>query len=93
MSEYYHHFRYKNPNKVIFEIGVEIILARDESLSYRAYDIKEEPYEFVHLKRCPLTKDKKPSTKGIEKQIKEVLRGWFPFDRNEDFTKRLSRLS
>lgn len=81
MEGYYHKFQYINPNKVSFEIGVEVILARDDSLKYRAYDTKRSPeklHEVVHLRKCPLRRDKKPSIQEIEKQIKAELMGWVP---------------
>lgn len=82
MNEYYHRFRYTNPNKISFAIGVEIVLARDGNLKYRAYDTKrdaEDVQEVVHLRNCPLTRDKKPSVKGIERQVREELSGWVPY--------------
>lgn len=80
MNEYYHRFEYTNPRKLRFEVGVEIVLTRDGSLMYRAYDTKRDvnDQEVVELRDCPLTRDKKPSIKGIEKQVREELSSWVP---------------
>ena len=82
MNEYYHRFEYTNKNKIRFAVGVEIVLVRDGNLKYRAYDTRrdaEDVQEVVSLRDCPLTRDKKPSIRGIERQVRDELSSWIPF--------------